>query len=58
MPRIRITNPLNRSLEEQMRRRANEFAQEPTKQQMLDDLKRRIATYREKWGEYPELADA
>lgn len=58
MPRVRITNPLNRSLEEKMAQRIADHPREVTKQDMLDDLKRRVAAYREKWGEDPELSDA
>jgi len=58
MQRIKITNPLNRSLEEKMAARIADRPREVTKQDMLDDIKRRIATYREQWGEDPELEDA
>ena len=54
----RLTNPLNRDLENRFRRRmAQKQGQDVERDKRLDleDIKYRIATYKQRWGEDPEL---
>lgn len=53
-----LTNPLNRDLEDRLKRKV--AAQqgrdiERDKELDLEDLQRRVATYKRRWGEDPEL---
>ncbi len=56
-----FTNPLNRSMEERMRRRvANRAAKRSpedavVKRILTEEIQRRIAEYKERFGEDPEL---
>jgi len=54
----KLTNPFNRDLEHRFRKRvAREEGRDLDNEKRLDleDIKRRIATYRDRWGEDPEL---
>lgn len=53
-----LTNPLNRDLENRLKRKvAAQQGHDLTREKELDleDLQRRVATFKHRWGEEPEL---
>ncbi len=54
----KLTNPLNRDLESRLRQKvAKSQGRDVQREKDLDrdDIRRRIATYQQRWGEDPEL---
>ncbi len=54
----KLTNPLNRELEDRLNRRvAKQQGHDVERERELDleDLQRRVATFKRRWGEDPEL---